>query len=231
MDLAGLYFLSYLLGAVPTAYIFGRLVKGLDIRDYGSGNVGGTNLFRHVGKRWVVPLGLFEVFVKGAAPVWIGKHLLGLDEASGLLIVAPLLAVVGHNWSLFLKFQGGRGIVVASGALLALSPWLLLASLLVSVGGWAATRASGVWVLASLSLLPLLAVLLAVLDMEPIAISWYCGGLWGLTVGKRLLSNWTPFPDHLSKRKVLLNRLLLDRDVANRADWVERVPQRINQEP
>jgi glycerol-3-phosphate acyltransferase PlsY len=184
-----------------------------------------------VGKRWVVPLGLFEVFVKGAAPVWIGKHLLGLDEASGLLIVAPLLAVVGHNWSLFLKFQGGRGIVVASGALLALSPWLLLASLLVSVGGWAATRASGVWVLASLSLLPLLAVLLAVLDMEPIAISWYCGGLWGLTVAKRLLSNWTPFPDDLSKRKVLLNRLLLDRDVAHRADWVERVPQRINQEP
>ncbi len=79
MDIAALYLISYLVGAVPTAYIIGRLVKGLDLRTHGSGNVGGANLLWHVGKRWVVPLGLFEVLVKGASPIWAGQHLLGLD--------------------------------------------------------------------------------------------------------------------------------------------------------
>ena len=65
MEIAALYILSYLVGAVPTAYLIGKLVRGLDLRTYGSGNVGGANLFYHVGKGWVVPLGVFEVLVKG----------------------------------------------------------------------------------------------------------------------------------------------------------------------
>ena len=84
MDIAALYLVSYLVGAVPTAYIIGRLVKGLDLRTHGSGNVGAANLLYHVGKGWVVPLGLVEVLVKGASPIWVGQHLLGLDRASGL---------------------------------------------------------------------------------------------------------------------------------------------------
>jgi glycerol-3-phosphate acyltransferase PlsY len=220
MEIAGLYLYAYLVGAVPTAYLIGRLVKGVDIRNYGSGNVGGSNVWNHVGKGWVAPLGLFEVLVKGASPIWIGEHLLGLERSSALLVVAPLLAVAGHNWSVYLKLQGGRGIAVAGGTLLALAPPLLGAFILTALSGWVATRSSGFWVLISLALLPLWAVLLG----DPPVISWYCGGLVMLVVAKRLLSNWTPLPADLPKRKVLLNRLFRDRDVDDRAEWVRRVP-------
>ena len=61
MDVLILYTYAYLAGAIPTAYLIGRFVKGIDIRDYGSGNVGGTNLFVHVGKWWTIPLGVVEL--------------------------------------------------------------------------------------------------------------------------------------------------------------------------
>ena len=227
MDYAGLYIFSYLVGAVPAAYLIGKLVKRVDIRGYGSGNVGGSNVFHHVGKQWVVPLGIFEILVKGAAPIWIGQHLLGLERSPALLVVAPLLAVAGHNWSPYLRFQGGRGIAVAIGTLLALSPLLLAGFVALAVAGWAVTRSSGVWVLISMALLPLWAILLpswAVLGGDQLVISWYCVGLLALIVLKRLLSNWTPLYEGLSRKKVLINRLLRDRDVDDHADWVRRSP-------
>ena len=147
MEIAALYLGSYLLGAIPTAYIIARLAKGVDLRRYGSGNVGASNLFHHAGRKWVVPLGLFEVLIKGAVPIWTGQYLLGLERSSGLLIAAPLLAIAGNNWSIFLRFQGGRGIAVAAGTLLGLSPLILVPAFIVAVGGWAITRSSGVWVL------------------------------------------------------------------------------------
>ena len=66
MEIAGLYVLAYLLGGVPTAFVLAKLVKGVDIRGYGSGNVGGSNVFYHVGKRWGVFVGVFEILVKGS---------------------------------------------------------------------------------------------------------------------------------------------------------------------
>jgi len=219
MDIAGLYIFSYLVGSIPTAYIIARLVKKVDLRRYGSGNVGSSNLFYHVSRKWVVPLGLFEVLIKGALPVLTGHYLLGLERASGWLMVAPLLAITGNNWSVFLRFQGGRGIAVASGTLLALSPIILVLAFVVAVGGWAITRSSGVWVLVALVLLPAWAGFI-----DPLAVSLYCVGLLALVVLKRLVSNWTPLPEDIPRRKVLLNRLLRDRDVDDRAQWMDRVP-------
>jgi glycerol-3-phosphate acyltransferase PlsY len=221
MEIAGLYIYSYLVGSVPTAYLMGRLVKGVDIRGYGSGNVGGANIFRHVGKGWVVPLFVSEVLIKGASPVWIGEYLLGWEHSAALLIGAPLLAIAGNNWSVFLRFQGGRGIAVATGTLLGLSPFLMVAAIAIAVSGWAVTRSSGVWVLISLALLPFWAVLLG----DPDMISLYCTGLLLLVAFKRLVSNWTPLPEDLPKSKVLFNRLFRDRDVDDRADWVYRMPR------
>jgi glycerol-3-phosphate acyltransferase PlsY len=233
-EIAGLYLLSYLVGSVPTAYLIARLVKGIDIRRYGSGNVGGTNLAQQLGKAWLLPLGLVDVLVKGSAPVWAGRYVLDLDPASMPLLVAPLLAIAGHNWSAYLKFQGGRGIAVVGGSFLALSPLLLGLFLAVALAGWLVTRSAGVWVLISLALLPLWAwllpwVLLWVLPWARLAgppqdMVWYCIGVLALVVLKRLVSNWTPLPAGLPKRKVLLNRLLRDRDVDRREDWVGRVP-------
>ena len=221
MDIAGLYIFSYLVGSIPTAYLIARLVKKVDLRKYGSGNVGTSNLFYHVSRKWVVPLGLFEVLIKGALPIWTGQYLLGLERSSGLLIVAPLLAITGNNWSVFLRLQGGRGIAVAGGTLLGLSPLILVPALVVAVGGWAITRSSGVWVLIALTLLPVWAAL----SGHPLAISLYCVGLLALVVLKRMVSNWTPLTGDLPRRKVLVNRLLHDRDVDDRAQWMDRVPE------
>jgi glycerol-3-phosphate acyltransferase PlsY len=220
IEIAGLYILAYLVGSIPTSYLLGKLARGIDLRQYGSGNVGGSNLARHAGKRWLVPLGLFEILIKGALPVVIAQHLLGLERASVQLLIAPLLAIAGHNWPIFLKFQGGRGIAVFSGALLALAPLLLAAFALVFLAGWLATRSSGVWVLVSLALLPVWAIIIG----ESSMISWYCAGALALVVLKRLLSNWNPFPEEMPRKKVIFNRLFRDRDVDDRAAWIQRVP-------
>jgi glycerol-3-phosphate acyltransferase PlsY len=224
VELAGLYIFSYLVGAIPTAYLMGRLVKGIDLRQYGTGNVGGTNLFYHVGKRWLVVLVLFEVFVKGGSPIWVGRYLLALEWRSVSLAVAPLLAVVGNNWSVYLRFQGGRGITVAGGTLLFLAPLLLAAFIGVGVAGWALTRSSGVWVLTSLALLPLWAVIFGM----PSVVTWYCVAILVLIVLKRLVSNWTPLPEGLPRKKVLFNRLFLDRDLDDHDQWIKRVPRGTN---
>ena len=224
MEIAGLYVLAYLLGGVPTAFVLAKLVKGVDIRGYGSGNVGGSNVFYHVGKRWGVFVGVFEILVKGALPVYIGQYALGLERSSPLLMGVPLLAVAGHNWSPYLRLQGGRGVGVVVGTLFAMSPWLFLAFMAVALSGWAVTRSSGVWVLVSLTLLQAWAILFAVLLDEPAVLSFYCAGLLGLVVVKRLLSNWTSFPEGSPKRRVLFNRLFRDRDVDDHAEWVYRIP-------
>ena len=221
MDIAALYIGSYLLGSIPTAYLMGRLVKGVDIRGYGSGNVGSANLYEHVGKRWVVPLVAVEVLVKGALPIWVGLYVLDIDRASAYLIGPPLLAITGNNWSAFLKLQGGRGIAVTGGTLLALSPVLLVASCVMAIGGWKVTKSSGLWVLISLVLLPLWAYLVH----DNLNLVWYSLGLLGIVVLKRLSGNWTPFPEDVSRKRVLFNRLVRDRDVSDRTGWVRRIPE------
>jgi len=221
MDIAALYIGAYLLGSIPTAYLIGRLVRGVDIRGYGSGNVGSANLWEHVGKRWVYPVATAEIFIKGALPVWVALYVLDVDRSSAFLIGPPLLATAGNNWSLFLKLQGGRGIAVAGGTLVALSPILAVSAAAISIGGWKITKNSGLWVLISLMLLPLFAYLVH----DNLNLVWYCFGLLGIVALKRLSANWTPFPADVSRKKVLINRLFRDRDVSDRTGWVRRIPE------
>ncbi len=221
MDIVALYIGSYLLGSIPTAYLIGRMVKGVDIRSYGSGNVGSANLYEHVGKRWVYPVAAVEVFVKGALPIVVALYVLDIDRSSAYLIGPGLLTLAGNNWSVFLKLQGGRGIAVTGGTLLALMPVLAVVCAVISVGGWKLTKSSGLWVLVSLILLPLWAYLL----YDNLNLVWFSFGLLGIVVLKRLSANWTPFPEEISRKKVLFNRLVRDRDVSDRTGWVRRIPE------
>ncbi|MCH2512498.1 MAG: hypothetical protein DSY79_02585 [Chloroflexi bacterium] len=221
MDIAALYIGAYLLGSIPTAYLIGRLVRGVDIRGYGSGNVGSANLWEHVGKRWVYPVAMAEIFIKGALPIWVALYVLDIDRSSALLIGPPLLAIAGNNWSIFLKLQGGRGIAVAGGTLVALSPILAISVAAISILGWKITKSSGLWVLISLMTLPLIAYL----AHDNLNLVWYCFGLLGIVALKRLSANWTPFPADVSRKKVLFNRLFRDRDVSDRTGWVRRIPE------
>ena len=221
MDIVALYIGSYLLGSIPTAYLIGRMVKGVDIRSYGSGNVGSANLYEHVGKRWVYPVAAVEVFVKGALPIVVALYVLDIDRSSAYMIGPGLLTLAGNNWSVFLKLQGGRGIAVTGGTLLALMPVLVVVCAVISIGGWKLTKSSGLWVLVSLILLPLWAYLL----QDNLNLVWFSFGLLGIVVLKRLSANWTPFPEEISRKKVLFNRLIRDRDVSDRTGWVRRIPE------
>ena len=221
MELAGLYIYAYLVGSVPIAYIIGRLVKGIDLRKYGSGNVGGTNVFQNVSKVWVVPMGFFDIFIKGASPIWIGMYVMDLERSSPALMGAGLAAITGHNWSAFLKFTGGRGVAVASGALFFLAIREVGVFAAVAIGGWAIFRSSGIWVLIGLALLPLWSLLFN----EPLAITWFCVGIIALITLKRLTSNWSPLPEGVPRSHVYLNRLLRDRDVHQRGEWLNRAPR------
>ena len=168
-----------------------------------------------------LPVAVLEIFVKGTVPIWSALFVLDIDRSSAYMIGPPLLTLAGNNWSVFLKLQGGRGIAVAGGTLLALTPLLAVACAVISIGGWKLTKNSGLWVLISLTLLPVLAYLLH----DNLNLVWYTFGILGLVVLKRLSSNWTPFPEDVSRKKVLFNRLLQDRDVSDRTDWVRRIPE------
>ena len=104
------------------------------------------------------------------------------------------------------------------GTLLAFSPLLMAAVGIIAIGGWLATKSSGPWVLIALTLLPLWAFL----AHGHLSLVCYCLALLGIIVLKRLSSNWSPFPEDVSRKNVLFNRLLRDRDVADRDQWVTR---------
>ncbi len=122
-----LFFLSaYLIGSVPTAYIVGRLVKGVDIRKHGSGNVGATNVFRVVGKKWGIFVLVLDI-LKGVFPVLLAGIFYNRYFSDGIDVVylkllAGFFAVCGHNWPIFLKFKGGKGVAATAGIVLAVFP-------------------------------------------------------------------------------------------------------------
>lgn len=114
--------IGYLLGSIPSAYIAARLVTGKDIRQLGGGNVGGLNTFREVGAWPALAVGIVD-FGKGAAAVAIAYWVLGLtDLTQPWVLMASLAAVVGHNWMVWLKFSGGKGMGSAIGSLVVLMP-------------------------------------------------------------------------------------------------------------
>ena len=247
-ELLLLYLYSYLIGAAPTAYLLARLVKGIDLRQHGSGNVGGSNILRQVGKRGLIPVLVFDFCFKGVSPSLLAFYLLPPGTPGPLLLAAPLLALIGNNWSIFLRLQGGRGILIVCGMLISLVPLLFAVALLLYLAGWRITRSSGVWVLIALAALPLLALLpIPILTADwpalaaalsgttaaglpalpgasPVVVSWYSLAILAVVVVKRLLANSATFPEDLPRRKVLFNRLFRDRDVDNRAEWIARVP-------
>jgi glycerol-3-phosphate acyltransferase PlsY len=111
--------LAYLLGAIPTSYLLARWMAGVDLREYGSRNLGATNLYRLLGWKAAIPAGAFDV-AKGAVPVALAAGL-GVGPAWWPLAVGTA-AVLGHVYSPFVRFRGGKGVATAAGVFLALAP-------------------------------------------------------------------------------------------------------------
>jgi glycerol-3-phosphate acyltransferase PlsY len=120
---------AYLLGSIPSGYLAGKWIKGIDLREYGSGTVSGSMVWEHVAKWAVFPVGIFDIF-KGALPTWLSLKL-GLSEQAAMVV--GLAAVVGHNWPIYLNFQGGRGLSPFLGELFVLFPLGMLI-LLIGLG-------------------------------------------------------------------------------------------------
>lgn len=205
---------GYLLGSVPAAYIAAKVVKGIDLRKVGTGTVGTSNVWYNVGKVWIFPIGIFDAFVKGMTPAFVAR---GLGLGIEIQAAAAMLAVVGHNWPIFLRFQGGRGVAPTVGVLVALGRLELGVFIVLATAGWQLTKSAAVWVLIGFASLPLLSLYWE----RPGAVVALMAGLLLVTVAKRLASNTRGTPG-VSKPRLLLNRLLYDRDIADHDAWVRR---------
>jgi glycerol-3-phosphate acyltransferase PlsY len=109
---------AYLMGSIPTAYWYAKYFYGIDIRQHGSGNVGATNSLRVLGKKAGIIVLIFDL-LKGLLPVLIARSL-GFSEEQTFLI--GIVCILGHIWSVFANFKGGKGIATSLGVILAVSP-------------------------------------------------------------------------------------------------------------
>lgn len=116
--------IAYLLGSIPTGYMIAKMVKDVDIRACGSGNVGATNVFRVVGKKWGLVVLLLDVLkgvIATVALITLFEYdILGNTRYTQCLY--GLCAVIGHNWTVFLRFKGGKGVATTTGVIGALFP-------------------------------------------------------------------------------------------------------------
>lgn len=208
---------SYLLGSIPAAYIVARAVKGIDIRRAGSGHVGGANVWAHVSFGAFVFAGLADI-AKAILAVGIGQWL-GLGPWA--VVAAGWAVIIGHNWSLFLRGAGGRGVATIMGALLILGPWEALFFCLALVLGQP-TGLGGIAVLLALAAMPVLAWGLG----GPAPLIIYTLGALGLHFTKKMLGNRLPWQIPAAERKhVLIYRLLLDRDTREHKASVHSKPE------
>ncbi|MFW6174320.1 MAG: glycerol-3-phosphate acyltransferase [Chloroflexota bacterium] len=213
---------AYVLGAVPTAYLVVRWLRGVDIRQYGSGNVGGSNVAALLGKPMGVAVAISDIFIKGSVPVLAADLIFGYGL--GVQAAAGMAAVVGHNWSVLLGFHGGRGIGTGGGAIIAMSIPMAAGYAGVAFVMWAFFRSSPVAWLVSLATLPFWT---AALDPEPPLVAFSVLFLV-VTAGKRLIAATPPgyrSPPGAGRWELLLNRLLYDRDIKDRDAWVKRLPE------
>jgi glycerol-3-phosphate acyltransferase PlsY len=203
--------IGYFLGAIPFGFLFVKITKGIDLRDVGSGRTGGTNSLRAAGLGVGFLTFLMDI-VKGAAAVWITRAIMGDILSSAYLpwavAVAGVMAVVGHNWSIFLKFGGGAGTGPNVGW--ALAVWWPVAIIACIVGG-ALLYGIGMASVASLAVAALIPIIFAfryLTGADPTA-AYMVGGLftaaivtWSLRPNiKRILAGEERLVGPAAKRK------------------------------
>ncbi len=116
---------SYLLGAIPTSYLVSRAFAKIDLRQHGSGNLGATNLYRVLGWKYAIPVAVFDI-AKGTIPVLFFAPQVSSSELFAL--ACGVAAILGHVFSVFVQFKGGKGVATAAGVMLGLTPIALAAA-------------------------------------------------------------------------------------------------------
>lgn len=189
---------AYLLGSIPFAQVLGR-VKGYDLRVAGTGNVGAGNLTKLAGLGWGLAAAVLDG-LKGLVPVWLClRGGLGVG-AAGLV---GLAAVVGHNWSFFMKGRSGRGLATAFGLILALHPPLAIWTTGWAIAGW--KIGGGIAGFIGWGLLPIVTVALG----APVTESLLILSLSAVLIGRRMQGN----PGDAMDRASMMSRAVYDRDL------------------
>lgn len=214
-----LIIIGYLLGSVPLSYLAGK-ARGIDLRNQGTHQVGGGNLWRLTSRRLGLFVGIFD-FIKGILMVGIGR-LLGLD--AGQQLIVGLAVIIGHNWPVFLRFHGGRGIATLLGLAVILpafndiSPWPSVIAAGFTVLMTVIFRSSPLPVLISAASLPLTSWLFH--NPEAVVLGFLA--IFLVVIVKRLTAQPAPEKMQISHARLFFNRLLFDRDIADRHVWVHR---------
>ncbi len=149
--------LCYLAGAVPFGILFARIFSNVDVRNVGSGNIGATNVLRAAGKKAAV-LTLLADCLKGFGPV-LAVHLLFHNDL--LTAACGAAAILGHNFPVYLRFKGGKGVATSYGVILAIAPWLGLVCLVLWLLAALIWRYSSLAALLSFAIFPILSIAIA----------------------------------------------------------------------
>lgn len=203
---------AYVIGSIPVAYLAGRIARGVDIRDVGSGNAGASNVWQSVSKPLVVPVGLAQIG-QGLAAVLIAK---ATGQSDGVQAAAGVAVIIASDWNPWLRFAGGRGVGQTIGVLLALAPWALAAFIIIALVG-VALRAIPQFVAIALIATPFAA---AIAGQSSSAVAG-CAIIATIAMAKRVLANGAPAPD-CARPGLWLTRLACDRDIRDRDAWVRR---------
>jgi len=190
--LAGVALLAYLLGSLPTGYIAGRLV-GVDIRKVGSGNVGATNVTRVLGKRFGYPVFLVD-FAKGLAAVMLAVIMAKAAQSSAQFVdlcaaIGAICSLMGHSYSIWLGFRGGKGVATLMGALFGINWITALIVCVVWIVVFEATRYVSLASIAAAVALPIAVAIVLFLKGLPTPIPLYFSFCLGAIVVVRHRSN------------------------------------------
>ena len=217
---------AYLLGSVPAAYLVTKWFRGVDIREHGTGKVGTANVLSTASKRLAIPVAIFDTG-KGALTVW-GAQLLGLGIVEQVSV--GIATIIGHNWPVFLRFVGGRGILTSLGVLLILSPKLGLIVLVMALL-FTPFRQLALGVFIALVSVPILSWFLSqplgIDEQLPITLGYLA--IISIAVFRRLVAPRTSLTASVSPGQLWLNRLLFDRDIRDREAWIHRAPLEVSQ--
>jgi len=203
-------------GSVPAAYLAAKWSRGIDLRQYGSGHIGAGNLYRTTSsKKLTASVAIYDV-CKGAVMVWAAQ-LVGLGITQQVIV--GLAAIIGHNWSVFLRFNSGRGIATTLGVAFFLMPWGIVAFVVVALPT-VVLRSSPLPVLCAIAALPLAGWVLN----QPLAVILGLLAMFLIIVIRRLTAPRTALTASVSSKELFVNRLLFDRDIRDAKAWVNRRP-------
>ena len=208
----------YLIGAIPISYLLGKFWAKIDIRVHGSRNVGASNLAVHGGKNIGIIAGLIDCLIKGTFTILFLDVILGMNPY--FLLIASMSVVAGHNWSIFMGLEGGRGISTAFGLLIGFQMWeeiLVLTIFIGIIGRLILYKDSGFWCFISFGSLPLLCFAF----QEQTHIIVFSVLLGVMLILKRLMSNRNVIRKG-SLKSTLLCRLVFDRDILSKTSWLDR---------